>query len=100
MRAKRVRAPMVSGEDILKVVSYRHQSKPGVGIITGAKGIIALAKAAPGLPGDLRKILEIDPTLAKVRAATEGKSAGLTLDDIAFDPAIPHPPPTPALALT
>ena len=67
----------------MKVVSYRHQGKPGVGVVTAAKGVIALAKAAPDLPGDLRKILEIDPTLAKVRAATAGKSADLSLDDIA-----------------
>ena len=59
----------------MKVVSYRHQGQHGVGVVTGAKGLIALSKAAPGLPHDLRKIIEIDPTLEKVRTATAGKAA-------------------------
>jgi len=83
----------------VKVVSYRQAGRHGVGVVTGAKGLIALAKAAPDLPDDLRKILEIDPTLAKVRAATAGKSADLSLDDIAFDPVIREPHATWALAL-
>src|ERR1700722_12891130 len=74
------------GEGVVKVVSYRPQGRHGVGVVTGANGLIALAKAAPELPVDLRKILEIDPTLAKVREAAAGKSADLSLDDIAFDP--------------
>jgi 2-keto-4-pentenoate hydratase/2-oxohepta-3-ene-1,7-dioic acid hydratase in catechol pathway len=80
----------------LKVVSYRYQGKHGVGVVTAAKGLIALSKAAPGLPDDLRKILEIDPTLEKVRSATAGKSTDLSL---AFDPVIREPPATWALAL-
>ncbi len=83
----------------MKVVSYRHQGKPGIGVVVGEKGVIALANAAPALPNDLRRILQIDPTLARVRAATEGKSADLTLDDIAFDPVIREPHATWALAL-
>ena len=83
----------------MKIVSYRQAGRHGVGVVTGAKGLIALSKAAPDLPDDLRKILEIDPTLAKVRAATAGKSADLTLDDIAFDPVIREPHATWALAL-
>jgi hypothetical protein len=79
------------GEGVVKVVSYRHKGRHGVGVVTGAKGLIALAKVAPDLPDDLRKILEIDPTLAKVRAATVGKSADLSLDDVAFDPVIREP---------
>jgi 2-keto-4-pentenoate hydratase/2-oxohepta-3-ene-1,7-dioic acid hydratase in catechol pathway len=47
----------------------------------------------------LRKILEIDPTLATVRAAAAGKSADLSLDDIQFDPVIREPHATWALAL-
>ena len=48
----------------MKVISYRHKGEPGVGVVVGTKGVIALSKAAPGLPDDLRKILRIDPTLA------------------------------------
>src|SRR5262245_44354832 len=46
-----------------------------------------------------RRILEVDPTLATVRAATTGKSADLSLDDIEFDPVIREPHATWALAL-
>ena len=83
----------------MKVISYRQKGKPGVGVVVGANGVIALSKAAPALPDDLRKILEIDPTLATVRAATTGKSADLSLDDIEFDPVIREPHATWALAL-
>jgi 2-keto-4-pentenoate hydratase/2-oxohepta-3-ene-1,7-dioic acid hydratase in catechol pathway len=83
----------------VKVVSYRHAGKPGVGVVVGDKGIVALAKAAPELPDDLRKILSLDPTLARVRAATAGKSADFSLDDMAFDPVIREPHATWALAL-
>ena len=62
----------------MKIVSYRQAGRHGVGVVTGAKGLIALSKVAPDLPDDLRKILEIDPTLAKVRAATAGQSADLS----------------------
>jgi hypothetical protein len=48
----------------VKVVSYRQNGKPGVGVVVGTRGVIALSKAAPALPEDLRRILEIDPTLA------------------------------------
>ena len=82
----------------MKVVSYRQAGKHGVGVVAGM-GVIALANAAPGVPDDLRKILELDPTLEKVRAATAGKSADLSLDDIQFDPVIREPHATWALAL-
>ena len=62
----------------MKVISYRQNGKPGVGVVVGSTGVIALAKAAPQLPDDLRKILQIDPTLATVRAAAAGKSADLS----------------------
>jgi 2-keto-4-pentenoate hydratase/2-oxohepta-3-ene-1,7-dioic acid hydratase in catechol pathway len=80
-------------------VSYRHQGKHGVGVVRGANGLIALANAAPDLPDDLRRILEIDPALSRVRAAAAGKSADLSLDEIAFDPVIREPHATWALAL-
>jgi len=49
----------------LKIISYRHQGRSGVGVVAGAGGVIALSKAAPALPDDLRKILQIDPALAR-----------------------------------
>jgi 2-keto-4-pentenoate hydratase/2-oxohepta-3-ene-1,7-dioic acid hydratase in catechol pathway len=83
----------------VKVVSYRHHAKSGVGVVVGSNGIVTLAQVAPELPDDLRKILQIDPTLARVRAATDGKAADLALDDIEFDPVIREPQATWALAL-
>ena len=83
----------------MKVISYRHRGQPGVGVVAGADGIVTLAKAAPDLPADLRRILEIDPTLARVRAATAGKAADLSFGEVAFDPVIPVPHATWALAL-
>ena len=83
----------------MKVLSYSHRGRHGVGVVAGNTGVIALANAAPELPHDLRQILQIDPTLARVRAAAAGKSADLSLDDIAFDPVIREPHATWALAL-
>jgi 2-keto-4-pentenoate hydratase/2-oxohepta-3-ene-1,7-dioic acid hydratase in catechol pathway len=91
--------PGIAGEGAVRVVSYQHQGKPGVGVVTGANGLVTLAKAAPDLPHDLRRILEIDPMLAKVRSATSGKPADLSLDDIKYDPVIREPHATWALAL-
>jgi 2-keto-4-pentenoate hydratase/2-oxohepta-3-ene-1,7-dioic acid hydratase in catechol pathway len=73
------------GEDVVRVVSYRHHGEHGVGVVAGADGVVALSKAAPELPGDLRQILQIDPALARVRKAVAGKSADLSLNDIEFD---------------
>jgi 2-keto-4-pentenoate hydratase/2-oxohepta-3-ene-1,7-dioic acid hydratase in catechol pathway len=83
----------------VKVVSYRHRGQPGVGVIVGSDGVIALSRAAPGLPDDLRRILQMDPTLATVRTATAGRSADLSCADIEFDPVIREPHATWALAL-
>jgi 2-keto-4-pentenoate hydratase/2-oxohepta-3-ene-1,7-dioic acid hydratase in catechol pathway len=83
----------------VKVVSYRYQGRPGVGVVAGADGLVALSKAAPELPDDLRQILQIDPALARVRKAVAGKSADLSLNDIEFDPVIREPQATWALAL-
>jgi 2-keto-4-pentenoate hydratase/2-oxohepta-3-ene-1,7-dioic acid hydratase in catechol pathway len=88
-----------AGEIVVKVVSYRHQGRPGVGVVTGADALVPLAKAAPELPSDLRQILQVDPTLARVRKAAAGKSADLSLNEIEFDPVIREPHATWALAL-
>ena len=83
----------------MKVISYRYQEKSGVGVVVGADGVVALSKAAPDLPDDLRKILEVDPTLETVRAATNARAADLSLNDIEFEPVIREPHATWALAL-
>ena len=79
----------------MRVVSYRRNGMPGVGVVAGERGIVSLA----GGPGDLRAILARDPTLEGVKAAVAGRKPDLALDEIAFDPVIPTPHATWALAL-
>jgi 2-keto-4-pentenoate hydratase/2-oxohepta-3-ene-1,7-dioic acid hydratase in catechol pathway len=83
----------------MRILSYRRNGEAGVGVVTDDDAIVPLAEAAPELPTTLRGILEMDPTLAKVRAATDGKSGSFGLDDIVYDPVIPVPHATWALAL-
>jgi hypothetical protein len=87
------------GERIMKVISYRHNGAPGVGVMVGDTGFVTLSAVAPDLPDSLRAILEIDPDLERVRAAVAGKSVTMSIDDITFDPVIPAPHATWALAL-
>ena len=83
----------------MRVISYNHNGTHGVGVMVDDKGFVALSVAAPDLPTDLRRILEIDPDLEKVRAAVAGKSADMSIDDIRFDPLIREPHASWALAL-
>lgn len=83
----------------MRVISYRHKGSPGVGVMTSDKDFVCLANAAPELPDSLRSILAGDPDLEAVRAATEGKSADLSIDDVTLEPVIPAPHATWALAL-
>lgn len=60
---------------------------------------VALTDAAPDLPRTLKKILELDDGLERVRAAVDGRAANIALDDIALEPVIPDPHAIWALAL-
>lgn len=83
----------------MRVISYNHGGTHGVGVMVDDTGFVALSKAAPDLPDDLRKILEIDPSLEAVRAAVADRDADMSIDDIEFDPVIREPHATWALAL-
>lgn len=83
----------------MKVISFDNKGTHGVGVMVDEKGFVDLAKAAADMPTDLRKVLEVDPTLEKVRAAVAGKPADMSIDDIEFDPLIREPHATWALAL-
>lgn len=83
----------------MRVISYRHNGVPGVGVMVDDTGFVALAGVAPDLPDDLRAILEIDPDLERVGAAVAGKPATMSIEDIVLDPVIPAPHATWALAL-
>jgi 2-keto-4-pentenoate hydratase/2-oxohepta-3-ene-1,7-dioic acid hydratase in catechol pathway len=83
----------------MRVLSYRRGDVAGVGVMTDDTSFVSLASVAPDLPDNLRAILETDPDLERVRAATEGKSADMSVSDVTFDPVIPVPHATWALAL-
>lgn len=83
----------------MRVISYNHDGTHGVGVMVDDTGFVALSRAAPDLPDDLRKILEIDPSLEAVRAAVAGRNADLSIGDVDFDPVIREPHATWALAL-
>ena len=83
----------------MKVLSYNNNGHHGVGVMVGDKEFVDLSKAVPDMPMDLRKIIEIDPSLESVRAAIDGRPADMSIDDIEFDPVIREPHATWALAL-
>ena len=63
----------------MRVISYRHDGRSGVGVMVDDEGFVELGKAAPGLPETLRAILEMEGDgLARVREAADGKSADLS----------------------
>ena len=76
----------------MKLISYRKDGASGVGVMVDDEQFIALADAAPALPGTLRGILELGGDgLAEVRNAIEGRNAGGTLADVELLPVIPDP---------
>jgi len=83
----------------MRIISYQKDGVPGVGVVVDETGFVSLASAAPDLPGDLRSVLAIDPSLARMRAAVAGRPAEFSTQDIAFEPVIPEPHATWALAL-
>ncbi len=84
----------------MRLISYRHDGEPGVGIMVGDDGFVALRSAAPDLPPTLRGILERgDDGLAAARAAADGRAPDLTLADVELEPVIPESNAVWALAL-
>lgn len=83
----------------MKIISYRHKNASGVGVVYDEANLISLGSVAPELPATLRGILEIDPDLELVQKAIKGKSPDVSLAEITFEPVIPEPHATWALAL-
>jgi len=83
----------------MRLISYKHEGKAGVGVMVDDTGFVALSKAAPDLPDTLRGILEIKDGLERAGAAAGGKPADLHLDEVTMLPVIPHPNAIWALAL-
>lgn len=83
----------------MKIISYRHKNSSGVGVVYDEANLISLGNVAPELPATLRGILEIDPDLELVQKAIKGKSPDVSLAEITFEPVVPEPHATWALAL-
>jgi 2-keto-4-pentenoate hydratase/2-oxohepta-3-ene-1,7-dioic acid hydratase in catechol pathway len=83
----------------VRLISYRQNGQGGVGVMVDDKSFVALAKAAPDLPRTLKGVLEMDGGLARAKAATAGKKADLTFNDVSLDPVIPDPQAIWCLAL-
>jgi 2-keto-4-pentenoate hydratase/2-oxohepta-3-ene-1,7-dioic acid hydratase in catechol pathway len=83
----------------VRIISYNSNGTHGVGVMLDDKNFVSLSTAAPELPTDLRRILEVDPSLDQVRAAIDGRPADMSIDHIEFDPLIREPHATWALAL-
>ena len=83
----------------MRLVSYRHNDAPGVGVMVDDTGFVALNKAAPDLPSNLRRIVAMEDGLSRAAAAADGKAADLTFDDVELEPVITDPNAIWALAL-
>lgn len=75
----------------MRLVSYRHQGAPGIGVMVDDTRFVALPKAAPQLPRSLKALIEMEGGLAQAAAAAKGKTADLGFADVALDPVIPEP---------
>ena len=83
----------------MRLVSYRHNDAPGVGVMVDDTGFVALDNAAPDLPSNLRRIIAMEDGLSRAAAAADGKAADLTFDDVELEPVITDPNAIWALAL-
>ncbi len=84
----------------MRLISYRHDGQPGVGVMVDDDGFVDLSAAAPDLPATLRGIIERgDECLAAARAAASNRPADLSLADVDLDPVIPQSNAVWALAL-
>ena len=83
----------------MRIFSYQGRRGKGVGVMDGDTNFVALAEAAPDLPGDLKAILELPDGLDRVRRAVAGKKGNHEISDIVFLPPIEHANAIWALAL-
>jgi 2-keto-4-pentenoate hydratase/2-oxohepta-3-ene-1,7-dioic acid hydratase in catechol pathway len=75
----------------MRLVSYRHQGAPGIGVMVDDTRFVALPKAAPQLPRSLKALIEMEGGFALAAAAAKGKTADLSFAEVALDPVIPEP---------
>ncbi len=74
----------------MRLISYRHNDQPGVGVMVDEQRFVALPKAAPDLPRGLRALITAGG-LAAAAAAAKGRKADLAFADVQLDPVIIDP---------
>lgn len=84
----------------MRLISFLHQGRHGIGVMAGDTAIIDLARADPKLPTDMRALLGAgNDWRQRVEKAIKGKAADLSMNEIRFDPVIVEPQATWAVAL-
>jgi 2-keto-4-pentenoate hydratase/2-oxohepta-3-ene-1,7-dioic acid hydratase in catechol pathway len=83
----------------MRLISYRQDGQRGVGIMADAESFIALDKAAPDLPTNLRLLIAMPDWRARVERAIAGRKPDMRLKDVHLDPVIIDPNAIWALAL-
>jgi len=75
----------------VRLISYRQNGQPGIGVMVDDKNFVALPKVAPDLPRSLKTLLETEGGLAKAAAAAKGKKPDMSFSDVQLDPVITDP---------
>jgi len=75
----------------VRLISYRQNGQPGVGVMVDDTSFVALPKAAPDLPKSLRGLIELEGGFARAAAAAKGRKADLAFGEVQLDPVIPDP---------
>lgn len=76
----------------MRIITYRNGIGDGLGVMTDEKGFVDLSKAAPDLPTTMMGLLSLEGGLDKAKAATEGKDADNTIDNVTLLPLVPDTP--------
>jgi 2-keto-4-pentenoate hydratase/2-oxohepta-3-ene-1,7-dioic acid hydratase in catechol pathway len=75
----------------VRLISYRENGRPGIGVMVDDAGFVALPKAAPDLPREMRALIETEGGIARAGAAAKGRTADLRLGDVLLDPIVAAP---------
>ena len=76
----------------MRLISYEKDGAQGVGVMTDDTNFVSLASAAPDLPTTMMGLLNHDGGIESARAATDGKDADLSLNDMKLLPVVPDTP--------
>ncbi len=75
----------------MRLVSYRQNGVPGIGVMVDGESFVALPKAAPNLPRSLKALIEMEDGFGQAAQAAKGKKADLRFGEVQLDPVIPEP---------